>query len=604
VLGIEAGDHGGIGVGEERRQALDFVGFADFASSPAQGIERPENATIRFVGPGDGPTATPPGLAQCVKTPVVSDPGVGVRLKHAFIGMGDVGQFRPGKRRRGVGRDDDGDLVPCGSIERLKHLRFRGKKGLGLVDQVIAGHTRSYRDAVRSPPAGVAAVRTGGVSAVGAIRTWTQPEQQEEDGTSGRTEMPQDVFHTQCCIAGGGPAGLMLGLLLARAGVDVIVLEKHSDFFRDFRGDTIHPSTLDLIDQLGLREQFDRIPQSKVVTLDLVINGNRFTPVNFSHLHGRNRHVSLMPQWDFLTLLAEEGGRYPNFRLLLAAEVTGLLHAPGDPEKRVVGVTGRKGSHEFRVSAPLTVAADGRESIVRAAAGMAPRKYGVPIDVLWSRLSQPEELPPDTLGYLNRESMVVTIPRTDYYQTGMLIRKGSYPAVQAAGIEEFRARLVRAAPFLAAVVGAVENWDQVKLLTVQVNRLDRWWRPGLICIGDAAHAMSPAFGVGVNYAIQDAVAAARVLAAPLRRGTLSARVVKRIQRRRQLPVRLMQPIQLTLHRVIARPGGGGFVPSRMPWWQRAVAYLMLPVLRRVMARLVGRGFRPERLTGELLQERR
>lgn len=408
--------------------------------------------------------------------------------------------------------------------------------------------------------------------------------------------MPTEILETQCCIAGGGPAGLMLGLLLARAGVDVVVLEKHADFFRDFRGDTIHPSTLDLIDQLGLRARFDAIPRTDVTTLDLVINGNRLTPVNFSHLRGPNRHIALMPQWDFLNLLAEEAGRYPGFRLLLGARVTDLVR-DGD---RIGGVRAETESASLLVTAALTVAADGRDSDVRNAARLVPREYGVGIDVLWFRLPKPEERPRDTLGYLNAESMVVTIPRTGYYQTGMLIAKGGYPEIEAAGIPEFRARIVRAAPFLAPVVDSIEGWDQVKVLTVQVNRLGPWWVPGLLCIGDAAHAMSPAFGVGVNYAIQDAVAAARILAVPLRGGTVTPELLRRVQRRRLWPVRLMQPIQLGLHRVIARPGGGGFLPYPMKPWQRAVAAAILPVLRRVMPRLVGRGFRPERLSGAIL----
>ena len=411
--------------------------------------------------------------------------------------------------------------------------------------------------------------------------------------------MSGQVLHTKCVVAGGGPAGMMLGLLLARAGVDVVVLEKHLDFFRDFRGDTIHPSTLDLIDELGLREQFDAVPHTFMSTVDLVVNGNRLTPVDFSHLHGPNRAIALMPQWDFLNLLAAEGARYPGFRLLLGAKVTGLLRHRG----RVVGVQALSPDGPIEVRAPLTVGADGRASTVRGAACLVPRDYGIAIDALWFRLPKTTEPPPDTLGYLNAESMVVTIPRPDYYQTAMLIPKGSFAAVQEAGLEEFRALVVRAAPFLGEVVGALLDWDQVRLLTVQVNRLDRWWKPGVLCIGDAAHAMSPAFGVGINYAIQDAVAAARLLAAPLRNGTLTARDVRRVQRRRLPPVRLMQPIQLALHRAVAKPGGGAFLHSPMLRRERAIAAVLLPVLRRAGARMIGRGFRPERIGGEPLRTR-
>ena len=403
--------------------------------------------------------------------------------------------------------------------------------------------------------------------------------------------MPVHTLETGCCIVGGGPAGLMLGLLLARDGIDVVVLEKHRDFLRDFRGDTIHASTLDLVDALGLRDRFDALPQTTVTRLDAVINGNRLTPVDFTHLRGRNRSIVLMPQWDFLTLLAEAAAEYPNFRLVPGADAVGVLRE-GD---RVAGVTAVTADGPLDVRAALTVAADGRASVVRAAAGLPTRDYGVPVDVLWFRLPLPVPRPPDTLAYLAADSFVVTIPRTDYYQSGLLIRKGSEPEIRAAGLEALRTRIVRAAPVLADSVLSLRSFDQVRLLTVQVNRLKRWWLPGLLCIGDAAHAMSPAFGVGINYAVQDAVAAARILAEPLRTGSVPAQALARVQRRRLPAVRLMQPIQLLVHRVIAKPGGGAVLhqpPSRA---ERVVLAVLLPVLRRLSARLIGRGFRPERL---------
>jgi 2-polyprenyl-6-methoxyphenol hydroxylase-like FAD-dependent oxidoreductase len=400
---------------------------------------------------------------------------------------------------------------------------------------------------------------------------------------------------TTCCISGGGPAGMMLGLLLARAGIDTIVLEKHADFFRDFRGDTIHPSTIDLIDQLGLRERFDAIPQSEIHTLDVVVNGNRLTPVDFSKLHRKNDYIALMPQWDFLSLLAEEGKRYPGLRLMMSTEATGILR---DGE-RVRGVTAASPDGPIEIEALLTVAADGRDSTVRDAAGLVPIDFGVAIDLLWFRLPRTKKNPPDTLAYLDAESMVITIPRDGYYQAGMLIPKGGYPAVQAEGVEAFRGRIVRVAPFLAEVVDSLTGWDQVKLLTVQVDRLERWWTEGLLCIGDAAHAMSPAFGVGVNYAIQDAVATANILVDDLRAGVVTTQELARVQKRRLPPVARMQPIQLRLHDVIARPGGGGFLPNPMRWWQRAIAAVLLPILRRLSARVVGRGFRPEVIEPQL-----
>jgi 2-polyprenyl-6-methoxyphenol hydroxylase-like FAD-dependent oxidoreductase len=281
---------------------------------------------------------------------------------------------------------------------------------------------------------------------------------------------------------------------------------------------------------------------------------------------------------------------------MMGAQATGILRDDGG---RVRGVTATTKDGPVEIEALLTVAADGRDSTVRAAAGLVPVDFGVAIDLLWFRLPRTKVNPPDTLAYLDAESMVITIPRHDSYQAGMLIPKGGYPGVQAAGIEEFRARIVRVAPFLAEVVDSLEDWDQIKLLTVQVDRLEQWWLDGLLCIGDAAHAMSPAFGVGVNYAIQDAVATANLLVDDLRAGAVGPEDLARVQKRRLPPVARMQPIQLRLHDVIAKPGGGGFLPDPMRWWQRALAAVLLPVLRQISARVVGRGFRPEVIEPQL-----
>jgi len=424
---------------------------------------------------------------------------------------------------------------------------------------------------------------------------------------------------------------VMLGLLLARGGIDVVLLEKHTDFFRDFRGDTIHPSTLDLIDQLGLRHQFDAIPQSGLSSLDLVLNGTRIRPVDFRHLRGSNRKIVLMPQWDFLDLLADEAKTLPNFHLYMGADATSvtsdsgrvtgviatLLNAVGDSGADHAGTdgsgaddsgtdgsgtdhSGTRSANTLEVTATLTVAADGRSSVARASAGLPVTDYGVGIDVLWFRLPKPAANPPDTLGYISEESMVVTIPRLDYYQTAMLIPKGDFEAVRERGIPEFRAQVARAAEFLEPVVDTIKDWDQVKLLSVQVNRLKRWHQPGFLCIGDAAHAMSPAFGVGINYAIQDAVAAANILAEPLATGTLTQRDLAAVQRRRLWPVRLMQPIQLALHREIARPGGGAIMPNPPTTGAKIFLAVVVPVIRRVAARIVGRGFRLEKIRSDLL----
>lgn len=302
-----------------------------------------------------------------------------------------------------------------------------------------------------------------------------------------------------------------------------------------------------------------------------------------------------MPQWDFLSLIAEEGAKCPQFHLLLGTEATGLLQ-DGD---RVTGVTATTADGDLEITAELTVAADGRDSALRDAAGLVPVDYGVAVDVLWFHLPRTKVDPPDTLAYLDTESMVITIPREDYYQSGMLIPKGGFPKVQEAGLAEFRERIVRVAPFLAEVVGSVTDWDQVKLLTVQVDRLNQWWQDGLLCIGDAAHAMSPAFGVGVNYAIQDAVATANMLVDSLRAGAVSTDDLARVQKRRLRPIARMQPLQLRLHTIIAKPGGGGFLSNPMTWWQRSIAAVALPVLRLFTARTIGRGFRPEVIAHQL-----
>jgi 2-polyprenyl-6-methoxyphenol hydroxylase-like FAD-dependent oxidoreductase len=401
--------------------------------------------------------------------------------------------------------------------------------------------------------------------------------------------MAGQEMSTTCCIVGAGPAGMMLGLLLARAGVDVVVLEKHADFFRDFRGDTIHASTLDLIDQLGLREKFLRIPQNSITTLDVVVGGTRLTPVDFGTLRGPNKRIALMPQWDFLDLLAQEGRTHGNFHLLMETEATGLLHKGAT----VSGVQAMGPGGALAVAADLTVAADGRGSTVRGAAGLHPKSLGVPIDVLWFRLPTPPTPPPDTLGYLRNGSILITIPRTGYYQMGLLIPKNGFATIKAGGLASLREHIRTNAPFLAAAAESLRDWDQVRLLSVQLDRLPDWSVPGLLCIGDAAHAMSPVFGVGVNYAVQDAVAAARLLAPPLLAGGPTANALQRLQRRREWPVRLMQPLQKQVHKLLAGAGAAG--ADSMPPWQARLATLASKAARPFTARLVGRGFLPEQL---------
>jgi 2-polyprenyl-6-methoxyphenol hydroxylase-like FAD-dependent oxidoreductase len=388
---------------------------------------------------------------------------------------------------------------------------------------------------------------------------------------------------------------MMLGLILARNGFDVVVMEKHGDFFRDFRGDTIHPSTVGLLGELGLREGFLALPHTRVRTLDAVIDGNRLRPIDFARLGPPDDFLVLAPQWDFLNFLAKEGERHDGFHLLMNTEASDVIVEGG----AVRGVVAADADDELDVRATLTVAADGRDSAVRAAAGLRPEEYGVPIDLLWFRLPKPAEVPPPTLAYLDETAMVLTIDRGDYYQSGMVIKKGGLAQLQAAGIEAFRSAVVHTAPFLEPVVDSLASWDDVKLLSVQVNRLETWHRPGLLCIGDAAHAMSPVFGVGVNYAIQDAVATANLVTPSLRAGIVTAEALAAVQARRLPPVKRMQGIQLRVHRQLAKPGGGAILPDPMPAPLRWLLGAAMPLIQFVTARMVGRGFRPEHLDPSL-----
>ena len=395
------------------------------------------------------------------------------------------------------------------------------------------------------------------------------------------------VLDARCCIAGGGPAGMMLGFLLARAGVDTIVLEKHADFLRDFRGDTVHPSTLEVMHELGLLEEFLRRPHQKLSRIEGQVGGQPIVMADFSHLPVQCKFIAFMPQWDFLDFLAQHGRRLPGFRLMMQAEATALLEDAG----RVVGVQARTAQGPLEIRAALTVAADGRHSVLRDQAGLEVRDFGAPMDVLWMRLSRRPGDPPNTLGRINAGRVFVTLDRGDYWQCAYVIPKGGNDALRRDGIESFRENVAAVAPFLRERVGELRGWDDVKLLTVQVNRLRRWHRPGLLCIGDAAHAMSPIGGVGINLAIQDAVAAANALAAPLSRGAVGNADLEAVQRRRQFPTRMTQRMQLFLQRrVIGRVLASGATPGialpiRLLQW--------FPMLQRIPARLIGMGFRPE-----------
>lgn len=405
--------------------------------------------------------------------------------------------------------------------------------------------------------------------------------------------MPEAI-ERDCVIAGGGPAGMVLGYVLGRAGLRVTVLEKHADFLRDFRGDTIHPSTITTLGELGLRETFLRLPLSRLETLDVVLDGARITVVDFRRLRGPEDFLVFAPQWDFLNFLASEGSKLPGFEVHMGTSADELVVEDG----RVLGVraTGPDGAAvEFR--APLTVSADGRGSSLRTQVGLDPVDFGVPIDVLWFSMPMPPVRPPDTLGYLTSEGVVLTIPRRDHIQSGTLIPKGGFEAVRAGGLDAFRERVARIAPVLEPVVGSLKDWDQVKLLSVQLNRLETWYRTGYIAIGDAAHAMSPVGGVGVNYAIQDAVALANLIAPALARGAVPVETLAALQRRRERPVKRMQAIQRNAHRVISRGAAGEVAPRWAVWLLRR----MSPAIRGLTARFLGIGFLPEHVDARILR---
>lgn len=391
----------------------------------------------------------------------------------------------------------------------------------------------------------------------------------------------------QCCIAGGGPAGMMLGLLLARAGVNVLVLEKHADFLRDFRGDTIHPSTLEIIHELGLLEQLLALPHQKAPGINAQFGDLALTVVDFSTLPTRCGFIAFMPQWDFLNFLAEQGSRYPTFRVLMEAEVTDLVKLAGT----IVGIRATTPKGPLEVRADLVVGADGRHSVVRDKAGLAVEELGAPMDVLWFGLSRRAKDPEIPVGRFDRGRIFIMLNRGDYWQCGFVISKGSRAQLEAQGLPAFRETVGRLAPFLTDRVDEIQSWEPIKLLTVQVDRLRDWCRPGLLCIGDAAHAMSPIGGVGINLAIQDAVATANLLAGQLRRGAVTPADLRLVQERRAWPTHMTQRMQLLLQDRVIKTVLAGDGPLVPPWPLRLIA--RFPILRRIPARLIGMGFRPE-----------
>jgi 2-polyprenyl-6-methoxyphenol hydroxylase-like FAD-dependent oxidoreductase len=396
-----------------------------------------------------------------------------------------------------------------------------------------------------------------------------------------------NVVHTRCCIAGGGPAGMMLALLLARIGVDVFVLEKHADFLRDFRGDTIHPSTLEIMHELGILEEFLKRPHQEVREIAGQVGQDTVTIGDFTHLPLRCHFLALMPQWDFLNFVVEQARPYPTFHLKMQAEVTDLIFEQGS----VVGARAKTPDGNLEIRASLTIGADGRHSVVRQRAGLKVKNLGAPMDVMWMRIGRRPTDPVQTFGHIDRGRILVLINREDYWQCAFVIPKGTADEIRQRGLSSFREEVTSLAPFLCDRVQELCDWKDISVLTVAVDRLVQWSRAGLLCIGDAAHAMSPIGGVGINLAIQDAVATANLLGAKLLHGTPSKEELQIVQRRRGFPTWATQQIQITIQnrvigRVLGRPRS-----LTLPWQLKLLR--RWPILRRIPARLVGIGVRPE-----------
>jgi 2-polyprenyl-6-methoxyphenol hydroxylase-like FAD-dependent oxidoreductase len=397
--------------------------------------------------------------------------------------------------------------------------------------------------------------------------------------------MSSGTHDADLCIVGGGPAGMMAGFLFARAGVRTLVIEKHADFLRDFRGDTVHPSTLDLFDELGLLDQLLEQPHDKVTSVGAVIAGQEYRIGDFTHLPGRGRFVALMPQWDFLNFVADQAKKLPAFALRMECEAGSLKEENG----RVTGVVLADGEV---LTARLVIAADGRGSVLREAAGLPLQNLGAPIDVFWFRIPKQRTPTNRTQAFIGAGEMVVVIDRGDYFQCARVIQKGRADAVRAKGIARFREDIVATAPVTRAGINVLNGWAEVKLLSVSLDRLTRWHRPGLLVIGDAAHAMSPVGGVGINLAIQDAVAAANILAPAMAQRENVDELLVKVQDRRMLPVKAIQALQRAIHKRVIGSALASRDP-RAPWQLKLVD--AVPLLQRVPARLLGLGIKREHI---------
>jgi 2-polyprenyl-6-methoxyphenol hydroxylase-like FAD-dependent oxidoreductase len=397
-----------------------------------------------------------------------------------------------------------------------------------------------------------------------------------------------DAIRTRCVVVGGGPAGMMAGYLLARAGVDVVVLEKHADFFRDFRGDTIHPSTLDLMYELGLLDEFLKVPHQELREIRGIFNGHPVPIADFSRLRTHCKFIAFMPQWDFLNFLADKAKRFPSFALRMEHEVVDLLFE----SERVVGVRAKTPDGQREIRADLVIGADGRHAVTHGRANLELIELGAPIDVLWMRLSKRASDPPQSLGFFQNGKLLVLLDRGDYFQVGFVIPKGGLDELKAQGLPELHRQIVAIGPFLQDRIGELDDWEKIKLLTVQINRLKKWCRDGLLCIGDNAHAMSPAGGVGINLALQDAVATANLLAAKLKDRAVTVAELEEVQKRREWPTRLIQAMQSFIHRRVVT-GRESKRQDKLPFPLRL--FLWFPFLRALPARLIGLGPRPEHI---------